>query len=78
MKYVTRIVGSMIKLRISAVIDKRELKPVYGEVFYEAPERFDRVDHKKNVGYDHAKSGRQGPVSKHGMRSRMSRAVPNG
>lgn len=58
MKYFTRIVDSMIKFRISTVIDKRDLKPVYGEVFYEAPERFDGVDHGKNVGHDHVESGR--------------------
>jgi hypothetical protein len=58
MKYFTRIVDSMIKFRIPTVIGKRDLKPVYGEVFYEAPERFDGVNHRKNVGRDHVKSGR--------------------
>lgn len=58
MKYFARIVDSMIKFKIPVVIDKRDLKPVYGEVFYEASERFDGADHGKNAGYDHVKSGR--------------------
>lgn len=58
MKYFTKIVDSMNKFMIPIVIDKRDLKPVYGEVFYEAPEQFDDDEHGKNVGHDHVKSGR--------------------